>query len=140
MARIFWDTNAFIYLFEEHPRWADEVDGHYRRLCARGDELCTSWLTVGEVLAKPIQVADRILERRYRAFFGGTSVTVLPFAEQAALGYAILRANSRVRPADAMQLACAAAAKTDVFLTNDSRLHKLSVPGITFITGLERVP
>ena len=140
MARIFWDSNVFIYLFEDDPRWADEVAGHYRRLRARGDRLFTAWLTVGEVLAKPIQIGDTMLERRYRSFFGSDAVTMLPFDREAADRYARLRATSRVRPADAMQLACAAAAGMDLFVSNDRRLQSLSVSGVAFVTGLDRVP
>ena len=51
-----------------------------------------------------------------------------------------IRSRERIRPADAIQLACAAAAKTDLFVTNDNRLAGVVVPGITFVTGIERIP
>jgi hypothetical protein len=37
-------------------------------------------------------------------------------------------------------LVCAAAAGTDLFVTNDDRLSKLVVQGITFVTGIEPIP
>jgi predicted nucleic acid-binding protein len=40
-------------------------------------------------------------------------------------------------PADAIHLACAAQAGTDLFLTNDKRLVGKFVPGIQFIAGLD---
>ena len=45
-----------------------------------------------------------------------------------------------IRPADAIQLACASVAATDLFVTNDNRLSGLVVSGVTFVTGIERVP
>ncbi len=140
MARIFWDSNVFIYYLEDHPVWADAVESHRDRMLSRGDTLCSSWLTVGEVLTMPCRVGNELLERRYRDWFGSGVVQLLSFGPDAAMAYARLRGEHRVRPADAMQLACAASAGTDVFVTNDKRLHALRVPGITFIVGLDHVP
>ncbi|HEY7838794.1 MAG TPA: hypothetical protein VIC54_09360 [Terriglobales bacterium] len=38
---------------------------------------------------------------------------------------------------DALHLAIAATAGVNLFLTNDRRLHRLKVPGIDFIAGLD---
>jgi predicted nucleic acid-binding protein len=54
--------------------------------------------------------------------------------------YATLRSTHNIRNADAIQLACAAHFGVDLFITNDKQLHKLDVPGIGFITPLEKVP
>jgi predicted nucleic acid-binding protein len=62
------------------------------------------------------------------------------FDLDAAKLYGEIRSRERVRPADAIQLACAAAAGTDLFVTNDDRLSKLVVPGVTFVTGIDRIP
>ncbi len=42
-----------------------------------------------------------------------------------------------VCPADAIQLACAAQAGVDLFLTNDRWLVGKVIPGIQFVVGLE---
>ncbi|SRR5579875_109797 len=42
--------------------------------------------------------------------------------------------------AEAIQLACAAAAGMDLFITNDDRLSRKRVPEIKFITSLQRAP
>ena len=54
MAKIFWDTSLFIYLFEEHPAFGDQVAQIRRRMLARGDRLFTSALTLGEILVEPV--------------------------------------------------------------------------------------
>jgi len=140
MARVFWDTNLFIYLFEKNAEWSPRVIELRRRMLARGDELLTSYLTVGEVIAKPKQLNNTMLERSYLNFFSSGCVELVGFSLDAALRYGDIRSRERVRPADAIQLACASAARTDLFVTNDNRLSGLVVSGVTFVTGIERVP
>jgi len=41
-----------------------------------------------------------------------------------------------VKPPDAIQLACASQANTDLFITNDDRLSKKVIAGVQFITSL----
>jgi len=140
MARVFWDTNLFIYLFEENAEWSPRVIELRRRMLARGDELLTSYLTVGEVITKPKQLNNAMLEKSYLNFFSGGSVELIGFSLDAARRYGDIRSRERIRPADAIQLACASAARTDLFVTNDNRLSGLVVAGVTFVTGIERVP
>jgi predicted nucleic acid-binding protein len=140
MARVFWDTNLFIYLFEDNAEWTPRVVELRRGMRSRRDDLLTSWLTVGEALTKPKEAGNAILEKSYLNFFLGGSVELIAFEAEAAKRYADIRSRERVRPADAIQLACAAAARTDLFVTNDSRLSGLVVSGITFVTGLARIP
>jgi predicted nucleic acid-binding protein len=140
MARVFWDTNLFIYLFEKNAEWSPRVIELRRRMLARRDELLTSYLTVSEVVTKPKQLGNATLEKSYLNFFTGGSVELIAFSLDAALKYGDIRSHERVRPADAIQLACAAAAGTDLFVTNDNRLSGLVVPGVTFVTGIERIP
>ena len=140
MARIFWDSNLFIYLFEKNAEWSQRVVEFRHRMRQRQDELLTSCLTVGEVLTKPKELGNTTLEKAYLNFFSGGSVELVAFDLEAAKHYGNIRSHERVRPADAIQLACAAAAGTDLFVTNDSRLSKLVVQGVTFITGIDRIP
>jgi predicted nucleic acid-binding protein len=140
MARIFWDTNLFIYLFEHNPDWSARVIQFRQRMVARKDELLTSYLTVGEALTKPREMGNSMLEKSYLNFFVDGPIQLIGFEMEAAKRYAEIRSRERIRPADAMQLACAAASRTDLFVTNDNRLSALTVAGITFITGIERIP
>jgi predicted nucleic acid-binding protein len=140
MARVFWDTNLFIYLFEKNAELSPRVIELRRRMLARGDKLLTSYLTLGEVITKPKQLNNVMLERSYLNFFSGGSVELVGFSLDAAQRYGDIRSRERIRPADAIQLACASAARTDLFVTNDNRLSGLVVSGITFVTGIERVP
>ena len=140
MANIFWDTNLFIYLLEGSPSFGAVVKDLRRRMLQRNDRLFTSAITVGEILVKPLSTGDKMLANRYRAFFTGTHLTVSTFGLDAAEAYAIIRQDRGIHPADAIQLACAAAAEIELFITNDSRLSKKNVPGIKFISALSEAP
>ena len=135
MSRVFWDTNLFIYLIEGTGDRSRQVLELYGRMRERGDTLFTSALTVGEVLVKPVERNNDALRRRYEQALS-SGATVLPFDTDAAPHYAEIRQDRSIRPPDAIQLACAAAAEMDLFITNDDRLTRKSVRGIQFIQPL----
>ncbi len=137
MSRVFWDTNLFIYLIEDEGERARRVAGLRERMIERGDELFTSALTLGEVLVKPIEAGRDELRLRYEHAINEAS-TVLPFDTLAAPYYAAIREDRSIRPPDAIQLACAAAAGIDLFITNDERLCQSIVQGIQFIQSLDQ--
>lgn len=140
MSRIFWDTNLFIYLFEDYGKHSEQVAQLRRKMLERGDELITSALTLGEVLTGPQRSGNEQLLREYEEAIRSTAV-VVNFDVPAARAYARLRSEPRkIAPPDALQLACAASAGVDLFLTNDTRLHAVRVQGIHFITSVERAP
>jgi len=138
LARIFWDSNLFIYLFEGHPVFGAQVRHLRQRMLHRGDRLYTSTLSVSEILVKPEAVSRSDLAERYLTFFRRPGVNVLPFDFKAATFYGRIRQDKAIRAPDAIQLACAAAAGIDLFITNDVRLSDSVVPGINFISSLER--
>src|SRR5271169_46258 len=139
MSRVFWDTNLFIYLFEGSGTLANEVAALRSRMLARRDQLLTSAITLGEILVKPLEKGDMAAASNYQKLISTTAV-VIPFEEKAALVYARLRGDRSLRPPDAIQLACAACARVDLFVTNDARLQSKQVDGIQFIVPLDRVP
>jgi predicted nucleic acid-binding protein len=122
LSRIFWDTNLFIYLLEENPKFSKSVMELRRKMIERKDELVTSTMTLAE-----IQVVPRVSR-------------VVSFDGAAADKFAELRVNPAIQPADAIQLSCAAAAGVTIFITNDLRLTRLRIPGIDFVTTMDRLP
>ena len=135
MSRIFWDTNVFIYLFERHPVHHAEVLKLRTKMLKRGDELLTTWLTVGEVQVQTTTASKRTSSAPYRDAISG-SATLLVFGEEAANSYRDLRNTTTVKGPDALQLACAAASGVELFVTNDKKLHGMRVPGIHFIASI----
>lgn len=139
MSRIFWDSNLFIYLFEGYGELSKCVADLREKMLARGDQLLTSTLTLGEILVKPMEKGETGISAKYQEVLSSTSL-LIPFDAKAAAIYAGLRSDRALRPPDAIQLACAAAAQVDLFITNDARLQAKHVAGIQFIVPLERAP
>jgi predicted nucleic acid-binding protein len=107
------------------------------RMLERSDQLFTSSLTLGEVLVKPLEVDNPGLAEQYRqAITAGA--TIINFDAGAAMAYARIRKDRSIRPPDAIQLACAATAQMELFITNDDRLSQKTIEGIHFIVSLER--
>jgi len=138
LSRVFWDTNLFIYLVEGHGELSEAVRRMRERMIEREDQLCTSTLTLGEVLVRPLSAGRRDLAQRYESLIAPPGALVLFFDRACAVIYARIRQDKGIRAPDAMQLACAAQAHCDLFITNDDRLSRKVVPGIDFITSLER--
>jgi predicted nucleic acid-binding protein len=137
VSRIFWDTNLFIYLIEDHGDMSERVAQLRKRMIERNDELYTSALTLGEILVKPMEAGDEVLGRRYEAALR-QGAAIIPFDVEAARLYAGIRKDRTIRPPDAIQLACAAQARIDLFITNDERLSIKSIPRIQFVSSLQR--
>lgn len=139
MSRIFFDTNVFIYMFEGVEPNRSLTLAIRKRMLDRGDRIVTSAMTLGEVLLRPTKLGQTSLLEQYDRAIRATA-QIVSFDAVIAWRYASLRATHKLRNADAIQLACAAHFGVDLFITNDTDLHKLNVPGIGFIAPLERVP
>ncbi len=139
MSKVFFDTNLFIYMFEGVEPFRSRVLAIRKRMIDRGDQIVTSAMTLGEVLVKPTKLGQASLIEQYdRAI--RTAARIVSFDASVAWRYASLRATHKLRNADAIQLACASHCGVDLFITNDTELHRLNVPGIGFIAPLEKVP
>jgi predicted nucleic acid-binding protein len=127
----------FIYWLEDHPRFAKRVDAIYSRMQERQDQLLTGAFTFGEVLAGAYRKGAARVAGESRRLLQDVVSEVVPFTIETADHYARIRGTLGVSPADAIHLASAAQAGTDLFLTNDKRLVGKIVPGIQFIALLE---
>lgn len=139
MSRIFWDTNLFIYFLEGSGTLSLATKRLRTAMLARGDLLLTSTFTLGEILVKPLEKGDgarsQAIEEAIRK-----AALMLPFDTNAAWKYATIRSDRSIKPPDVIQLACAAGAGVDLFVTNDRRLQGKHIPGIQFIVALDQVP
>lgn len=137
MSRIYWDTMLFIYWLEEHPGFAKRVGEIHRRMGVRHDQLITGAFTLGEVLAGPYRKAAAQRVDDVRRLLRNIVAEIIPFTADTADRYARIRGTLPVSAADAIHLASAAQAGTDLFLTNDRQLVGKIVPGIQFIATLD---
>jgi predicted nucleic acid-binding protein len=136
MARVFWDAMLFIYLMEEDAAFGERVSELRARSLERGDEICTSALAVGEIMAGMYRDRTAAEAEQVRDDILASGVKILPFDLGASSRFGLLRAKYRKSAADTIHLSCAAAAGVDLFLTGDKALLKLQVDGIKFIAGI----
>jgi predicted nucleic acid-binding protein len=137
MSRIYWDTMLFVYWLEEHPRYAKRIRHLLDKMKERQDQLYTSSFAVGETLVGFYKTGATETARKVRDLFQLPFVDVIPYTLETADIYARIRATQRVSPPDAIHLACAAQARIDLFLTNDTELVGKVIPGIQFIASLD---
>jgi predicted nucleic acid-binding protein len=127
----------FVYWLEDHPRYAKRVRQVLHKMQERHDQVCTSSFALGEILVGPYKAGALETARKITEVIAPPFVEVIPYTAETADIYAQIRAKQGVSPADAIHLACAAQARIDLFLTNDSALLGKIVPGIQFIAGLD---
>jgi len=127
----------FIYWLEDHPEYARRVDAIHSRMKQRHDQLITGAFTFGEVLAGAYRKGTPQLADEMRSLLRNAVGEVVPFTVETADRYARIRGALGIAPADAIHLASAAQANTDLFLTNDKRLLGKIIPGIQFIASLD---
>jgi predicted nucleic acid-binding protein len=128
----------FIYWLEENPQFGKRVDAIWSRMQERNDQLITGALALGEVFAgayKRGASKERIQE--VKAALEESVSEVIAFTAETANVFGQIKGLLKVPSADAIHLACAATAGTDLFLTNDRNLVGKVIPGIQFIAGLD---
>lgn len=137
MAIIFWDTMLFVYLIEDHPQFGVNVKDLLTKCEDHGHSIITSTFTLAELLVAPRKTGNLELAEAFRNALQPPAVRLIHFNEGAAEHYAAIRSAMNVTPADAIQLACAADARVNLFVTNDRKLVGKKVAGIDFIIGLD---
>ena len=137
MSRVYWDSNLFIYLHEDHSEFGPRVRRIYEEMIARNDALCTSVFTVGEVLTLPLKLKDEAAAGAIRESMLSGELELLPFTLATAQRYAEIRALCSIKPADAIHLATAIEAEVDLLVTNDHRFRQFRLPEMPLAIGLD---
>ncbi len=137
MSRIYWDSMLFIYWLDNNPLFSSRIASIHSRMEQRNDTLITSAVTFGEVLAGAYRKAQLSKVDDVRSGLQSIVSEVIPFTLETADAYARIRGSTNIASPDAIHLACAASAGTDLFLTNDHKLVGKIIPGIQFIAGLD---
>jgi predicted nucleic acid-binding protein len=137
---VYLDSMQWIYFFEQNPLFYPQTRSMILRAQAAHSKFLSSHLILAEVLVVPKKNGDLFTATRYRRFFLSASVNLIPFGTDTAERFADIRASTRVKPADALHLALAASAGTDYFVSTDTKLHSLTIPGIARICPPDAVP
>lgn len=124
--KFFWDTNFFIYLWEDGPQ-TPMAKKFAQWIAAENHQVITSTLTLGEILVQPLRMGNESSIRAYEQAF--SRLELICFTAAIAKEFAKLRAgHPSLRPPDAIQIASATHAQADFFVTNDSRLFSIPLP------------
>lgn len=126
------DTAVFIYFIQEHARFLPLVLPLFEEADAGKRDLVTSALTLLEVLVVPYRTADVALAERYEALLTRSrGIRLLDITAGHLRDAAALRAQTRVKTPDALQLAAAVSAGCQTFVTNDRDLP--DIPGLRVV-------
>ncbi len=122
-----FDTPPFIYFIERHPAYVHLVREVFLRVDAGTIAGYSSAVTLTEVLTKPKELRDTIIEQEYRSLLlASRNFTLVVVDALVAEHAAELRARHRLRTPDALQVAAALSAGCEAFLTNDRSLRRVS--------------
>ena len=127
---VYLDTNIWIYAYENDPTFGTPARQFMQSLRSGKHRLAGSLFVLNELLVLPTRRNDTFTIASYRQLFASQNLDLLPYTLASAQMYAQLRAFDRIKPMDALHLATAAAARVDLFITHDTKLLPLSVPGI----------
>jgi predicted nucleic acid-binding protein len=137
---VYLDSMQWIYFFEQNPLFLPQTRSMILRAQAAHSVFLSSNLILAELLVVPKRNGDLFTAAKYRRFFLSSAVSLVPFTTDTAERFADLRASTRVKPADALHLALAASVATDYFVTTDTKLHALTIPGVAHICPPDSVP
>lgn len=126
------DTAAFIYFIEEHETYLPLLAPLFREADQGRRVLVTSALTLLEVLVVPYRAGDVTLAERYEALLTrGRGLRLVPLDHAQLRTAAQVRALTRMRTPDALQIAAALSQRCAAFVTNDREYPQL--PGLRVV-------
>lgn len=133
--RVYFDTNIFIYAVEGFADYADQVQALLEALDTGEIVVVTSELTLAETLVKPVKEQNLTIEQAYRTFLTPTAaLQVIPISRDVLEEAARLRATTKLKLPDAIQLATAIREQCDSFLTNDEMFKSLHLPFVRILS------
>jgi len=114
------DTAPLIFYIEDHPVFADRLEPFFQLVESGEIQIVTSTVTLLEVLVMPLKRGDERLAHAYNDFLvSSPNVATLPVSPAIAQTAAELRATTKLKTPDAIQLATALEYQAAAFLTND---------------------
>jgi predicted nucleic acid-binding protein len=118
----FLDTLLLIYLLEEHPLYVDLADVVMESIESGVSNSLTSTLTIAELLTAPTQAGDDKALRDYELYLTNfPNLLIVPLSVDLARQAARVRASTRLKMPDSIQIATALEAGADVVVGNDKR-------------------
>ncbi len=138
IARVFLDTAPVIYFVEQNPAYFARVDVVFDGIDAGTLTAVTSSVTLAETLIHPIRLGLTQLQQDcHDLIVQGRNTIFVPVGARQARRAAELRVRYNLTLTDAFQIACALDAGCDAFLTNDTRLRRVTELSVIVLDGLQ---
>jgi predicted nucleic acid-binding protein len=132
------DTSPFIYFVERNLLYVDLMREVFKRLTDGNFAVCSSVITLTEVLVQPFRQNNPTLANDYRdLLFNAGNFRLLSLTASIAELAAELRAKYNLRTPDALQIATALDNGCDAFLCNDNGLRRVTELKILILNEIE---
>ncbi len=126
------DASIFIYYLENHPRFGALANPYFAAHDEKLLSLVTSAVTLLEVLVRPLRYGDSEVAAQYEEMLSGSyGIRVVNLDRRQLILAATLRAQFRLKTADALQVSAALSTGCTQFITNDARIPP--IPGIEIV-------
>jgi predicted nucleic acid-binding protein len=120
------DTSIFIYHFEANPNYLPITTELLSSIEGGQREAVTSTITLMELIVHPLKLNRQDVARKYEALLVNfPHLQIVDLDRNVIRQAAQLRADFRIRPADALQAAACLVNSVTAFITNDKRLDVL---------------
>jgi len=140
--KVYFDSAPLIYLIESTSVFAEQVAPVFGAIDAGQKRGLTSYVTLIELLVKPIRIGRSDLATAYRELLlGQGSFDIYEVGAQVAEEAARLRARHEfLKVPDAIQLATARVHRADVFVTNDATFRRFTDPPVVVLSDYSGGP
>ena len=121
------DTSIFIYYLEDVDPYADLAEPVFDAIADGSFDGVTSMLTLMELTVQPLQAGQPDIADEYETrLLIYPNLSIQELTRQAMRRAAELRARYRLRAPDAIQIAACIDGGATAFLTNDTRLRRVT--------------
>lgn len=134
LKKVALDSNIFIYLFEENPKFIDKTSLIFNKLEQNKLEASTSIISLIESLSFPSP--PNVLEEIEKGFKTIPNLSIYEVNESISITAARIRRDYKFRLPDSIHLSSAIFSKAQTFITNDQRLKNFKELRITMIENL----
>jgi len=131
---VYLDSNCFIYSVEKIEPYNTLLKPMWVAAKANQFEIVSSELTLLEILTKPLQDNDTLLENLFRALLNANEVRLIPTTTAIWEQATRFRAKTGLKTPDAIHAATALVASSTLFITNDVVFRRISSLPVTILS------
>jgi predicted nucleic acid-binding protein len=131
--RVYLDTSPLIYTVEKHPDYLPLLTPLWAAASAGQFKLVTSELALLETMVGPVKQNDAAVAAMYENVLRAPEIRMLPITEQVLRQAITVRAQTNLKPPDAIHAASALVAGCIEFITNDGAFRRVTGLNVTVL-------